>query len=99
MVHIEHETAKQLALDITSTHLAIDKALADLATLTYSVIDACRHSDASLAQSQAVIEGVANGLKKWSMRAKALCMPTARLRSRNGKVICKRLTLDALPVR
>ena len=47
MVNIEHETAKQLALDITSTHLAIDKALADLATLTSSVIDACRHSDAS----------------------------------------------------
>ncbi len=64
MVHIEHETAKQLALDITSTHLAIDKALADLATLTYSVIDACRHSDASLAQSQAAIEGVAIGLTK-----------------------------------
>ena len=64
MVHIEHETAKQLALDITSTHLAIDKALADLATLTYSVIDACRHSDSSLAQSQAAIEGVAIGLTK-----------------------------------
>jgi hypothetical protein len=64
MVHIEHETAKQLASDITSAHLAIDQALADLATLTSSVIDACRHSDASLAQSQAAIEGAAIGLSK-----------------------------------
>lgn len=64
MVNFQYDTAEQLASDIRSAHLAIDKALADLATLTYSVIDVCRNSDASPAHTQAAIEGVANGLTK-----------------------------------
>jgi hypothetical protein len=76
MVHIEHETAKQLASDITSAHLAIDQALADLATLTSSVINACRHSDASLAQSQAAIEGAAVGaFALWAMHGPTMGQP------------------------
>ena len=62
MVNFEHETARQLASDIRSTHQSIDNALADLASLTFSVIDVCRNSDAPPAHTQAAIEGVANGL-------------------------------------
>ncbi|OYY68515.1 MAG: hypothetical protein B7Y44_08655 [Sphingomonadales bacterium 28-55-16] len=64
MVNFELEPAKQLASDIRSAHQAIDSALSDLANLTYSVIEVCRHSDAPPAHTQAVIEGVANGLTK-----------------------------------
>lgn len=64
MIHIEYETAEQLASDIRSAHLAIDTALSDLASLTFSVIEACRHSDAPPARTQATIEGVASGLTK-----------------------------------
>lgn len=64
MVHFEHETARQLACDIRSAHQAIDAALADLASLTFSVIDVCRNSDAPPAHTQAAIEGVAIGLSK-----------------------------------
>ncbi|WP_397576413.1 hypothetical protein [Sphingorhabdus sp.] len=62
MVNFEHETARQLASDIRSTHQSIDNALADLASLAFSVIDVCRNSDAPPAHTQAAIEGVANGL-------------------------------------
>lgn len=62
MVNFEHETARQLASDIRSTHQSIDNALADLASLPFSVIDVCRNSDAPPAHTQAAIEGVANGL-------------------------------------
>ena len=64
MVNFKYDTAEQLASDIRSAHQAIDQALANLATLTSSVIDVCRNSDASPAHTQAAIEGVANGLSK-----------------------------------
>ncbi len=64
MINFDHKAAQQLATDIRSTHQAIDNALADIASLTYSVIDACRTSDAPPAQTQAAIEGVAIGLTK-----------------------------------
>lgn len=64
MVNFEHETARRLACNIRSVHEAIDNALADLATLTVSVIDICRNSDAPPARTQAAIEGVAMGLTK-----------------------------------
>lgn len=47
MVNFELEPAKQLASDIRSAHQAIDSALSDLANLTYSVIEVCRHSGAT----------------------------------------------------
>lgn len=64
MVNFKFESAEQLATDIRSAHQAIDNALADLASLTFSVIEVCRHSDASPAHTQAAIEGVASGLSK-----------------------------------
>lgn len=64
MVNFDAQAAQRLATDIRSTHQAIDNALADLASLTYSVIDACRTSDAPPAHTQAAIEGVAIGLTK-----------------------------------
>lgn len=64
MVNYDFKSAEQLATDIRSAHLAIDSALADLATLASSVIETCRSSDAAPAQTQAVIEGVAAGLNK-----------------------------------
>lgn len=64
MINFDHKAAQQLATDIRSTHLAIDNALADIASLTYSVIDVCRSSDAPPAHTQAAIEGVAIGLTK-----------------------------------
>ena len=64
MVYFGHQAAAHLALDIRSTHQAIDDALATLATLTFSVIDACRHSNTPPAHTQAAIEGVASGLTK-----------------------------------
>lgn len=64
MINFNRSAAQQLATDIRSTHQAIDNALADIASLTYSVIDAARTSDAPPAQTQAAIEGVAIGLTK-----------------------------------
>jgi hypothetical protein len=64
MVNFKLESAEQLATDIRSAHQAIDNALADLASLTCSVIDICRNSDATPAYTQAAIEGVASGLTK-----------------------------------
>ena len=64
MIHYDHKAAEQLATDIRSTHLSIDNALADIASLTYSVINACRTSDAPPSHTQAAIEGVAIGLTK-----------------------------------
>ena len=64
MVNYDLRVAEQLASDIRSAHLAIDNALADVASLTYSVINACRTSDAAPAQTQAAIEGIAVGLTK-----------------------------------
>lgn len=64
VVNFEHKAAERLAADIRSTHQSIDNALADIASMTYSVIDACRTSDAPPAQTQAAIEGVAVGLTK-----------------------------------
>ncbi|MES2782496.1 MAG: hypothetical protein V4657_06855 [Pseudomonadota bacterium] len=64
MINFELEPAQQLASDIRSAHKAIDNALADLASLTYSVIEVCRNSDAPPAHTQAAIEGVASGLTK-----------------------------------
>jgi hypothetical protein len=64
MIHYDHNAAQRLATDIRTTHQAIDNALADLASLTVSVIDACRTSDAPPAHTQAAIEGVALGLTK-----------------------------------
>lgn len=62
MVNYDFQSAQRLASDIRSAHLAIDTALADVATLASSVIETCRTSDAAPAQTQAVIEGVAAGL-------------------------------------
>lgn len=64
MVNFDNMAAQRLASDIRSTHLAIDNALADLANLTYSVIDVCRTSDAPPSHTQAAIEGMAMGLTK-----------------------------------
>jgi len=64
MVNYDYKSAEQLATDIRSAHMAIDGALADIATLASSVIETCRTSDAPPAQTQAVIEGVAAGLNK-----------------------------------
>jgi hypothetical protein len=64
VVNYDFRSAQQLASDIRSAHLAIDSALADVATLASSVIATCRTSDAAPAQTQAVIEGVAAGLNK-----------------------------------
>jgi hypothetical protein len=46
MNNFDYKAAEQLATDIRSTHHAIDNALADIASLTYSVIDAARTSNA-----------------------------------------------------
>lgn len=64
MVNFDFKSAQQLASDIRSAHLAIDNALADVATLTLSVIDTCRTSDAAPAKTQAAIEGITAGLNK-----------------------------------
>jgi hypothetical protein len=64
VVNYDFSSAQQLATDIRSAHLAIDNALANVATLAFSVIDTCRTSDAPPAKTQAVIEGVAVGLTK-----------------------------------
>jgi hypothetical protein len=64
MINYNFQSAQQLATDIRSAHVAIDTALADLATLASSVIETCRTSDAAPAQTQAAIEGVAAGLNK-----------------------------------
>lgn len=64
MVNYDYKSAEQLATDIRSAHLAIDNALADVATLAISVIETCRTSNAPPAKTQAVIEGVADGLNK-----------------------------------
>jgi hypothetical protein len=64
VVNYDMRAAQQLASDIRSTHVSIDNALADLASLTFSVIDACRTSNAAPAKTQAAIEGVAAGLTK-----------------------------------
>lgn len=62
MTNYDFKSAQQLATDIRSAHLAIDNALADVATLALSVIDTCRTSDAAPAKTQAAIEGIAAGL-------------------------------------
>lgn len=64
MVNYDYKSAEQLATDIRSAHLAIDNALADVATLAISVIETCRSSNAPPAKTQAVIEGVADGLTR-----------------------------------
>ncbi len=64
MIHCDYEAAEKLAADIRSTHQAIDQALADVATLTNSVIEVCRSSNAPPSQTQAAIEGMAIGLTK-----------------------------------
>jgi hypothetical protein len=64
VVNYNYKSAQQLACDIRSAHLAIDNALADVATLAVSVIDTCRTSDAAPAKTQAVIEGIADGLNR-----------------------------------
>lgn len=64
MINFDFKAAEQLAIDIRSAHLSIDNALADIASLAYSVIDASRTSDAPPAHTQAAIEGVALGLTK-----------------------------------
>ncbi len=64
MNNFDYKAAEQLATDIRSTHQSIDNALADIASLTYSVIDAARTSNAPPAQTQAAIEGIAIGLTK-----------------------------------
>ena len=62
MVNFDVKSARQLASDIRSAHLAIDNALADVANLAFSVIDTCRASDAAPAKTQAAIEGITAGL-------------------------------------
>ena len=62
MIHYDYQAAEKLANDIRSTRHSIDNALADIASLTYSVIDASRSSDAPPHHTQAAIEGVAIGL-------------------------------------
>ena len=64
MVNFDNMAAERLASDIRSTHQSIDNALADLASLAYSVIDASRTSNAPPSHTQAAIEGVAIGLTK-----------------------------------
>lgn len=64
MVNFDYNAAQRLASDIRSTHQAIDGALADLASLAYSVIEASRTSNAPPSHTQAAIEGVAIGLTK-----------------------------------
>ena len=64
MINFEHKAAEQLAADIRTAHQSIDNALADIASTTCSVIDACRTSNAPPAHTQAAIEGVAIGLTK-----------------------------------
>jgi hypothetical protein len=64
VVNYDFRSAQQLAVDIRSAHMAIDSALADMATLASSVIETCRTSDAAPAQTQAAIEGVTAGLNK-----------------------------------
>ncbi len=64
MVNYDFSSAQQLANDIRSAHMAIDNALADVAVLASSVIATCRSSDAAPADTQAVIEGVTDGLNK-----------------------------------
>lgn len=64
MVNFNHIAAQRVAADIRSAHQAIDNALADLASLTYSIIDAVRTSDAPPAHTQDAIEGVSIGLAK-----------------------------------
>jgi hypothetical protein len=64
MVNYDFQSAQQLATDIRSAHVAIDNALADVATLANSVIETCRTSDAAPAQTQAAIEGITAGLNK-----------------------------------
>lgn len=74
MVNYDFRSAQQLAADIRTAHLAIDTALADVATLASSVIEICRKSDAAPAQTQAVIEGVAVGLNKLVAARKGFIM-------------------------
>ena len=64
MVNYDFPSAQKLASEVRSAYLAIDSALADLATLASSVIETCRTSDAALAKTQAVIESVASGFNK-----------------------------------
>jgi hypothetical protein len=74
VVNYDMRAAQQLASDIRSTHVSIDNALADLASLTFSVIDACRTSNAAPAKTQAAIEGVAAGLNKLVAARKGFVM-------------------------
>lgn len=64
MIHYDYKAAEKLANDIKSTRQSIDSALADIASLTCSVIDASRSSDAPPHHTQAAIEGMAMGLTK-----------------------------------
>ena len=64
MITIQYEAAEKLATDIRSTRVAIDDALATIASLTHSMVDICRVSDVPPATSQAAIEYAAEGLTK-----------------------------------
>jgi hypothetical protein len=64
VVNFDFKSAQRLASDIRSAHTAIDNALADVATLASSVIETCRTSDAPPAQTQAAIEGIADGFNR-----------------------------------
>jgi hypothetical protein len=89
MINFDHNAAQRLATDIRNTHQAIDNALADIASLTYSVIDACRTSDAPPAHTQAAIEGMAIGLTKLVDARKGLPWP-------NATAIFRKSILDVL---
>lgn len=64
MITIQYEAAQKLAVDIRSTHEAIDDALANIAALTNSMIDVCRVSEVPPAASQAAIEFATEGLSR-----------------------------------
>ncbi len=64
MHQINYNKAEKLAVDIRATHESIDDALANVATLTSSVLEVCRVSEIHPAKSQAVIVELAGGLTK-----------------------------------
>jgi hypothetical protein len=64
MDSIDYNKAEKLAGNIRATHESIDDALANVATLTSSVLEVCRASEIHPAKSQAIIAELAGGLTK-----------------------------------
>ena len=64
MDSINYNEAAKLAGDIRATHLSIDDALENVATLTKSVLEVCRSSEIHPAKSQPIIVELAGGLTK-----------------------------------